>query len=147
MKTFKKIFLAISFIGVFAFSGVALAQGTGTYDSDKGLVPCGGYKEDGSNQPDCDFEYMIIAAEGLIDFLLFTIAMPLAAIAFAYAGYLYLFSGISDQKKKAKGIFMNVLWGLVIALSAWLIINTLFTGLEVDDGTGEGEPDLIYLEP
>ncbi len=100
---------------------------------DTGLVVCGGYYADGTPQEDCDFDHLVLAADKLIDFLLFTLAMPLSALLFAYAGYLYLFSSVSDKKSQAKKIFWNVLWGLVIALSAWLIVNTFLTGFSVDE--------------
>lgn len=141
---FAKYLLAFSFVLTFSFS-----FGTTTFaqEDPSRLVPCGGYNADDTLQPDCDFSYLVLAAERIIDFLIFTIAMPIAAICFMYAGYMYLTAGANiGSTAKAKKIFWNVLWGLVIALSAWLIVNTIMVGLGVDDGT-DGEADLIYLEP
>lgn len=81
------------------------------------LVPCEG--------KDCDFDTLIDLVQSIINFLLI-IAAPLAAILFAYAGWLYLSAGGSPEKvKKAHGIFVTVFWGLVIALAAWLVVTTI----------------------
>ena len=91
-----------------------------------GLVPC-----DGSN---CDFNALITLVQNIINFLLL-VAAPIAAIMFAWAGFLYLSArGNSGQISKAHDIFWNVLWGLVIALAAWLIINTITNALLKNSG-------------
>lgn len=58
--------------------------------------------------------------------------MPLAAISFAWAGWLYMSSaGNESNIKKAHEIFGNVVLGLCIALAAWLIVNAIVVGLGV----------------
>ena len=85
------------------------------------LVPCG------INGPDCDFDDLVDLARRVINFLL-GVAVPIAAIMFAYAGFLYLTSaGDTAKRGKATSIFQNVFWGFVLALSAWLIVNLLTT--------------------
>lgn len=72
----------------------------------------------------CYFNDVIQIAQNVIDFLIFKIAMPIAALMFAYAGFLYVTNrGNESQVKQAHDIFLNVFWGLVIALAAWLTIN------------------------
>lgn len=84
-----------------------------------GLVPC-----DGS----CGFGDLLTLIGNVINFLLFRIAMPIAAIMFAYAGFLLLFSGGNPgARSKAKDIFVNVAFGLAIAMAAWLIITTILS--------------------
>ncbi len=64
----------------------------------------------------------------VIKFLLFTIATPLAALIFVYAGFMLLTSGGSSEKMTtAKKILTNLIIGYVIALAAWLVINTILT--------------------
>lgn len=121
-----------------------------------GLVPCGGYTEAGEAEPECNFSTFMQMLNGLISWLLFTLAMPLAALMFAYAGFLYLTSSVNpEQREKAKKLISNIIWGLVIALAAWLIVHTILTSLGVDeesiflsnpddtvptgDGTGAGD--------
>lgn len=115
-----------------------------------GLVPCGGYAyvegpdgypvigddgkpvKAGAEKP-CDFTFFMEMLNDIIAFLLFKLAMPLAAFMFAYAGFLYLTSGVKpEQREQAKKILTNVVWGLVIALAAWLIVHTILTSLGVD---------------
>ena len=86
------------------------------------LVPCNG--------PDCGFDDLILLAQRIINFLIFSVAAPLAAISFAVAGFLYMTAkGNEAQHSKAKSIFVYVFIGFVIALSAWLIVNFIVTSL------------------
>lgn len=83
------------------------------------------------NNP-CDFNALMTLVNNVIQFLLFYLATPLAAIAFSYAGFLLITSGGSEEKLgTAKKIIKNVLIGYVIALAAWLIVNTILTTLGV----------------
>jgi len=114
----KKIFF-IAFILAFlvVVPGFAFAQNILT----DGIVPCGS-----GGKPPCDFAMLIQLVQNLITFALI-IAAPLAAIMFAYAGFLYLTAaGETGKISKAHGIFMTVFWGIVIVLAAWLIVNTIF---------------------
>jgi len=93
--------------------------------SAQGLVPCGG-----ETQPACDFNYFIQLIQNVIQFLMFTVAMPLAAVLFAWAGIMMLTAGGSEDKiKQAKEIFWWVFVGILIALSAWLVVNAITSAL------------------
>lgn len=88
------------------------------------LIPC---------TDDCTFADFL-GPDGLIGkivhFLLFDLAAPLAAIAFAWAGVLLLTGGASEsQRTKAHNIIWYAVIGLALALAAWLIVNTIFTTL------------------
>jgi Co/Zn/Cd efflux system component len=68
----------------------------------------------------------------VLGFLLILI-LPIAAIIFAYVGFLFLTSGGSTETKtKAKGVLVKVLIGIVLVLAAWLIVKTIVTSLELD---------------
>lgn len=96
------------------------ASGSAADETGTGLVVCTG--------PDCDFNKLIEQVQVVINFLIFQIAAPLAAIMFAYAGFLYVTNrGNESQIKEAHEIFWNVFIGLVIALAAWLTINFILT--------------------
>ncbi len=99
------------------------------YDPAKGLDS--GFQDVSSHyKNECDFNDILDAVAKIIDFLLFWLAMPLAAILFAYAGFLYVSSAASpDNRKKAKAIFKGVLVGFLIALAAWLIVSFILGGL------------------
>ncbi len=74
---------------------------------------------------DCGWDELIAAIDRLIDFGML-IAAPLAAIAFVWAGVLYLTAaGNEGQIKKAHGIFKSVLIGFILVLSAWLIVKLI----------------------
>ena len=91
-----------------------------------GLVPCDG--------PDCGWNELMTLINNVINFVLFRLAVPIAAIMFAYAGILLLTSGgNTSQKEKAKKVFTGVAMGIVIAAAAWLIVHLVVSIL----GCGE----------
>lgn len=98
------------------------------FAADEGLVPCDG--------TDCEFKHIIILVNNLINFAIVNIAIPGSALFFAWAGFLYLTAaGDSSKISMAHSIFKNVFWGLIIALSSWLIVNlvtTVLTGKSAD---------------
>ncbi len=90
------------------------------------IVPCGG-----SGQSACNFNFFIILIKNIINFLIFKLAVPLAAISFAVAGVMILTAGGNEgQVSKAKEIFWNVLIGLIVALAAWLIVSSIIGALQ-----------------
>jgi len=124
----KKIFLIILLITIIFSSttGLAFAQ---KYTGG-GLVPCG-Y----GDKPACDFEALIKMVNIIIDFAIFWLALPIAAIVFAYVGFLLLFHGSEEGKRsQAKHIAWNVVFGLVIALAAWLIVKSILVALGLCEG-------------
>ncbi len=85
----------------------------------------------------CDFTYFMTLINSIINFLLFTIATPLVALIIAYVGFLFLTaSGNPSKSEQAKHILSNVVIGYVVALAAWLIINTILSSLGVDTAIG-----------
>lgn len=134
----KKIFtIPIIFLLFFSVFSPVLTKSAG-------LVPdCGKLSEklseDGIKMVDviedpCDFDDLMALINNVIRFLLFFLATPIAAIAFAYAGFLYLFDGGNTQQvSKAKKIMRNVLIGYVVALAAFLIVRTIMVSLGFTD--------------
>lgn len=94
-----------------------------------GLVPaCGG-----KGQPECGWLHLVELAENIMNFLI-AIALPLSAVAFAYAGFLYLTAaGSEDKIKKAHGVFVKVAIGLFFVLAAWAIVYLIASTLLQDD--------------
>ena len=108
-------FFVALFMPIFAFADGLIP---------KQLVPC-----DGSAASPCDFPALIHGVQHVITFLL-VVAAPIASILFAYAGFLYLTAqGDTGQVSKAHSIFLTVFLGLVFALAAWLVVNTISNAL------------------
>lgn len=81
----------------------------------------------------CNFEFFMQLINNIIKFLLTVLAVPLVALIIMYTGYLYITAGgNASQTEKAKGIMFKVIIGFVIALAAWLIINTIVTSFNLD---------------
>jgi len=74
----------------------------------------------------CTFSELV---QNIINFVI-GLSIPLAAILFSYAGWLY-FSNREDTSKvqQAHRIFSSVLIGFAIAVGAWLIVQTILKTL------------------
>ncbi len=82
--------------------------------------------------PNCGFNELITLVNNIIKWAIM-IAPMLAALTFAYAGFLYITAGGSPEKKsEANRIFFATVAGLIIVLAAWLIVNAILSGLKVD---------------
>jgi hypothetical protein len=144
LKSFSVIlFLGFLFLNPFiinAQGSLADESVSPTSRSLGGLVPCGNDKDtEGNIVNPCDFNYFLFMINKIVKFILVALAMPIAAIAFAYAGFLLLFSGgQSSQREKAKNIFWNTAKGLIFIAASWLIISTILSILEYDDSVGIG---------
>lgn len=106
----------------------------GDYNPGEGLVPCFGV--DNPETPEneaCTYNDLIALVNGLITYIV-QIGTGIAALLFAYAGFLYLTAGGNKGKaRKAKTIFKNVIYGFIIILAAWLVVNTILAALGVGD--------------
>jgi len=87
------------------------------------IIPCDGV------DVKCTFDMLVQLAQNIIEF--FITASPfVAAVAFAWAGWLYITAGgDKGQISKAHGIFTSVAVGFIIILAAWLIVKAILVGL------------------
>lgn len=87
----------------------------------QGLVPCNG--------PDCGFEDLVVLFDRLFNYVI-TLGIIFSSLAFAYAGFLYITSqGDTSKISRANKIFTNFAVGLVLLLSAFLIVQLIYTTL------------------
>lgn len=101
------------------------------------LVKCGLRDADNKVTNPCDFDDVLILINDVIKFILVYMVIPIAAIMFAYAGFMLMTSGGSTERKsKAKSIFINVAIGLIIVVAAFLIVQTVLkiAGYKTDIG-------------
>ena len=102
---------------------------------DKGIVPhdCGYNLGKDKKGKICGFKDAIALVDRIIQYI-FILVIPITAIMFAYAGFIYLTSGGNTEKLKiAKKIMLNVLIGIVVIMAAWLIVKTVVTSLGVKE--------------
>ncbi len=128
MKNIATILIII--VIVIAGIGIFLLSSDVSYAQAGGLVPCDG--------PECGMCHIVLLVENIINFII-QISFIVVAILFAYAGFLY-FTGGTDPGKisSAKNIFTNAFIGIIIILTAWLVVNVILvtlTGDSVDSFT------------
>jgi hypothetical protein len=108
----KRIFY---FIFLFTFLIAPLVSFAWTFGEP--IVPCSGV--------DCDFNSLIQLINNLVS-IAFYIVVPILAITFTYAGFLYLVSGGDGRKVgQAKTIFTRTMWGLIWMFGAWVFVKAL----------------------
>ena len=105
-----------------------------------GLVPCGSINDPTTPRIDeskpcelCDFFVMF---ERIVDFILFEIVPVLAVLMVAIGGFMLLFAhsiGGPEMVSKAKKLFTSVAFGLLLIYGAWLIVNTFFWMIGINE--------------
>ncbi len=111
-------------------TGVGSNSGGGINDGD-GLVStkCG-Y----NNGPMCGFSDFMGMLNRIINYI-FVLVLPISAIMFTYAGFLYI-SSAADPKKRtaAKNAMTKLVIGVIIIMLAWIIVKTILITLGVQKG-------------
>ncbi len=103
-----------------------------------GIVPCGG---EGENP--CTFCYLFVLLNNIIKFLLIDLVPPIAVLMLVVGGIMYFFGGPNPSAlNKAMGIMKSVVIGLVIAYTAWIVVNTILT----TSGLAESESLLKWYD-
>ncbi len=82
---------------------------------------------------------LVSGFNNLIKFVL-SFAVIIAILVIAYAGFLLVLTPANPENRgTARGLLLNAAIGLVLALSAWLIVNTILTAVTGKDiGTFTG---------
>lgn len=93
-----------------------------------GLVPCTGLN--------CQACHLASLVQNIIKFLIM-LAIPIVALLFAVAGAMYFSSEVTNKKEQAKKIIQKAVVGFIIAISAWMVVNTvLYILFEPPQGGG-----------
>lgn len=121
MNKITKIFINVLVFGILTVPLISFSQGQNP-STTTGLVPC----TDGKS---CDFNALMDLVNNVIEFILKYMALPIAAIMFAYAGLKMITAGgeAAHARTQAKEIFMNTIIGLIIAVAAVLIVKTILS--------------------
>ncbi|MBI5078192.1 MAG: hypothetical protein HZB11_02400 [Candidatus Yonathbacteria bacterium] len=105
----KKIITSFLSLSVIVLPVVAVAQ-VG--------IPCNG--------PDCTFDSFIMLINNVVKFLIFSVAVPLAAIGFVFAGAkLVLNQDKEGAWSAAKESFWNIGIGFLIMLGSFVLIKLI----------------------
>lgn len=109
------------------------------------LIPCG--QPDGTppimvggasytTTNPCGFNDLIVLANVIVHFLMYDIAVPLAALGFMWAGAsLILYQDKEGEWKKAKERFESIAIGFIIMIASYVVIKTIiFSVLRPDSG-------------
>jgi hypothetical protein len=138
LKTLSATLLLLMFVSMSAMPLVASAA----VKIPSGLIPCGnapsGSSVDTIKGQECTFDDLLKLGLNIVKYLVW-LSIPLAAISFAWAGFLYLSSAGNQSKvESAKQIFIKTLIGFLFVISAWLIVWVIVSLLL---------PDLSLLKP
>lgn len=110
----KKIIVFFILVCVFLLPVFVFAE-----ETNNGFIPC---------INDCGFNDLLTLVDNIIKWVI-TVSVPIAAGVIAWAGILYMTTGVASTKEKAKGIIQKVFIGFVVILSAWIIVTTIINAL------------------
>lgn len=120
------------YLAVFLLLGVVAFPLISDAVEDKRLVPCG-YKGATRDAKTCTLSDLAKLADKIINFLLFSLAMPLAIVSILIGGILMITSrGDPGQLQRGKDVFYYSVIGFILAFGAWLIIEVIITTLVSD---------------
>ncbi len=86
------------------------------------IIPCATK----ANDTPCTFDDFIKLIGNVFNFLVFKLVVPVATLAIAYAGIIYVTNPTNSSKRdQAKGILTGAVWGIVLALGAYVIVTTI----------------------
>lgn len=142
VKTHKHLFTAL-LLAVVVASLAAPAALFAQSVLGEGFIPCGRDTTGPDGKPDgkvgegeaCTFNDILTVIRRIVNFIMI-LSASIAAIAFAYAGWLYMSAGgDTGQIGKAHQVFTKVAIGFFFVLAAWLIVWTITSMLIRDDTT------------
>ena len=97
-----------------------------------GLVPCGAIDAKGNIVNPCNYCYFLQLIKNVIDFLTYLV-FPLATAMIIYGGFTMMFDmGSSERHQKGRQIITKAVTGILIALLAWLVIDTIIKVIAPD---------------
>ncbi len=86
------------------------------------LVPCG---EEGNL---CTVCHLFSGIDGIIDFLLMSVAFPLAIVALLYGGIMMIIAGGDEGKiTKGKKAIEYAIYGILLAFAAWILVSEIIS--------------------
>lgn len=79
----------------------------------------------------CNFDELMHLINNIINWILFGLAIPIAGIMFAYAGFTLITAGGDNAgaRTKAKDIFLNAAIGLTLAFVAYILVKFILKTL------------------
>lgn len=117
----KKFFLLAMVTAVLVAPALISAVGP----SDAGLVPCGN-----PGQSPCELDDLKGVLVAVLNFIINTLAFPLAVLAITIGGVMLLISAGNPQLAGVgKSILWTAIFGLLLALTAKLVINFILDAI------------------
>lgn len=101
-------------------------SGNVTTGTEGGLVPCGTNEVNGVVLNPCQVCHIFALLQNVLNFLWWDMSVPIAALMFAWGGFLMLFQTTSaGALEKGKKILTNTVIGIAIIFFAWLGVDTI----------------------
>lgn len=91
------------------------------------LVPCSG--------PNCGYCEFLQLGKNIIDFMMY-IVFPIVTLMIIYGGFMILTAASSERAKQGRSIITSAITGLLIALLAWLALDTILKLVAPEPSSG-----------
>ena len=111
----------------------------------RGLVPCGGYRADGSREPVCTVVDMFYLVARVTNWLIMISALYAVYAIVGNSFYLIVSQGNEEVISKRKAGLTNAVVGFILVLMAFLMVNTVVNLLLKSKCTIDLRDPLTYL--
>ena len=115
----------------------------------RGLVPCGGYKDDAGTQREdpCDLRYVFILIATVTNWLISTAGIYAVYQIVSGGFWLIITMGEEENITKHKKTITNAVVGFVLVMMAFILVNTTLNGILLGlADTSEANKDPIRID-
>ncbi len=124
-------------VGFVLFLSVFLAFTPLLASAQEGLVTCG---PGTPGDVPCTYCHLLQMGDRILQWIMM-ILFPISAVMFTVGGFFIMTAGESGERyKKGMGVIKSAAIGILIALLAWLVLDTIFKLLTGPDYSGLGRP-------
>lgn len=119
------------------------------FASARGLVPCGGYKDDAGTQREdpCDLRYVFILIATVTNWLISTAGIYAVYQIVSGGFWLIITMGEEENITKHKKTITNAVVGFVLVMMAFILVNTTLNGILLGlADTSEANKDPIRID-
>jgi len=87
--------------------------------------------------PDCDLDQLLLMGQNIVNFLI-TAAFIITVLFIVIGAFRMIISGGNEKAlSSAKANITSAIFGLVIVLVSWIVLNTIITGFKSDVCIGD----------
>lgn len=136
-KIFALFLLSLMIVPFFTLNAALVTCGRcAEYNADQTCkTPSSGVTAGAAETKPCTLCDFLKLGQNIINFLTYDIALVATAMAVAAGGlWILLSGGIPERRTKGKDIITTAVWGALIVLASWIIVNEIMITIATGPG-------------